>query len=178
MYPFLRLARVMRAARRRPALPIDGAGEIALTCWPMDLDGFAEMNNGRVLTLYDLGRFDHAVRTGLIDRLKPHGWGFAVAGASIRYRKRVRLFDPITLRTTPVARDARWFYMRQTMTVRGAPVSSALLRTCVTDRGGVVPTDAVLEAMGAPDWRPDPPGWVAAWIEAEASRPWPPEGGE
>jgi hypothetical protein len=26
-------------------------------CWPLDADIFWEMNNGRILTFYDLGRF-------------------------------------------------------------------------------------------------------------------------
>ncbi len=176
MYPFLRLALVVRSARRRPALPLDGASRLSLRCLPFDLDVFAEMNNGRVLTLYDLGRFDHAVRTGLIDRLKPNGWGFAVGGASVRYRKRVKLFDRIELLTRPVCRDHRWFYMRQTMTVRGAAVSSGLMRTCVTDRAGLVPTDRVVAALGREDWRPEIPDWVARWIAGEDARPWPPEG--
>lgn len=176
MYPFLRLALVSRAARRRPKLPLDGASDLSLRCTPLDLDMFGEMNNGRVLTLYDLGRFDHAIRTGLTDLLKPKRWGFAVGGASVRYRRRVRLFDRITLTTRPLGRDDRWFYLRQTMSVRGAPVSSGLMRTCVTDRAGVVATDAVMAALGAPDWRPPLPGWVETWIAAEAARPWPPEG--
>lgn len=174
MYPFIRLALVSRAARRRPGLAPDDASELRLTCWPWDLDVFAELNNGRVLTLYDLGRFDHAVRSGLSAQLRQRRWGLAVGGASIRYRKRVRAFDRIVLRTRPVFRDARWFYMHQAMEVRGEVVSAGLMRVCVTDAQGIVPTDRVCAALGAPDWRPEAPGWVAAWIAAEDARPWPP----
>lgn len=175
MYPFARLALVARAARRRPAIPIDGTSALQLTCWPWDLDMFAEMNNGRVLTLYDLGRFDHSIRSGLAAVGRARGWGFAVAGASVRYRRRVRALDRISLFTRPVARDARWFYVHQVMRVRGEAVSAGLMRTCVTDRDGVVPPQTVLEALGAADWRPETPAWVAAWIAAEDARPWPPE---
>lgn len=175
MYPCVRLALVARAARRRPPVAIDGVAELRLTCWPWDLDVFAEMNNGRVLTLYDLGRFDHAIRSGLSALGRARGWGFAVGGASVRYRRRVRALDAITLSTRPVARDDRWFYVHQVMRVRGEAVSAGLMRTCVTDRNGIVPTQAVLEALGAPDWRPETPAWVGAWIAAETARPWPPD---
>jgi hypothetical protein len=37
-----------------------------------------------------------------------------------------------------------------------------------------VPTAEVLEALGRPDWNPELPPWVAAWIMAEETRPWPP----
>lgn len=177
MYPLIRLAAVMLRARRRPPLDLDETATLSLRCWPWDLDIYAEMNNGRVLTLYDLGRFDHAQRIGLIPVLKPNGWGFAVGGASVRYRKRVRAFDRIEMKTTVLGRDERWFYTRQSMLVRGETVSSTLMRTCCTSRAGGVPTDAVAEALGAPDWRPALPDWVRAWIEAEGARPWPPEPG-
>jgi acyl-CoA thioesterase FadM len=177
MYPFVRLALTFRAARRRPPLAFDAAADLRLTCWPWDLDMFAELNNGRVLTLYDLGRFDHGVRCGLTALLRPRGWGLAVGGASVRYRRRVRAFDRITLRTRPIGRDARWVYVHQAMEVRGEAVSAALLRLCCTDARGIVPTDAVMAALGRPDWRPELPAWAAAWVAAEDARPWPPEVG-
>lgn len=175
MYPFLRLAMVTRAARRRPKLGVDEPGELRLTCLPLDLDMFGEMNNGRVLTLYDLGRFDHSIRSGVVGLLKPNGWGFAVGGASVRYRRRVRVFDRIRLVTKPLGRDDRWFYAQQAMEVRGEAVSAGLMRTCVTRRGGgLVATDEVAAKLGAADWRPELPGWVRTWIAGEADRPWPP----
>lgn len=174
MYPFVRLALVARAARRRPPLPLDGLSELSLTCWPWDLDMFREMNNGRVLTLYDLGRFDQSIRSGLTATLGPRRWGFAVGGASIRYRRRVRALDRIRLLTRPIARDDRWFYVHQVMKVRGQDVSAGLMRVCVTDAKGIVPTQTVCEALGSPDWRPEPPAWVSAWIAGEDARPWPP----
>lgn len=175
MYPFIRLALVSRAARRRARLPVDGLGTLRLTCWPWDLDMFMEMNNGRVLTLYDLGRFDHAHRIGLIALLRPNGWGFAVGGASVRYRQRVRAFDRLTLRTRCVGRDDRWFYMHQVMARGDVAVSAGLIRVCCTDQKGIVPTDTVLAGLGQSEWRPPLPDWVTAWIAAEDARPWPPE---
>jgi acyl-CoA thioesterase FadM len=179
MYPFLRLARVAAAARRRPPLALDQESELRLRCWPIDLDMFGEMNNGRVLTLCDLGRFDHFIRSGVLAASRRRGWGFAVAGVSARYRRRVRAFEPIRLLTRPLGRDARFFYVHQAMEVRGRPASSVLVRAACTRPaakagGGLVETDAVMAALGRPDWRPELPGWVAAWAEAEAARPWPP----
>jgi len=44
----------------------------------------------------------------------------------------------------------------------------------VTGRDGIVPPGQVLEDMGLEQPSPPAPEWVRAWIEAEASRPWPP----
>ena len=61
-------------------------------CWPWDLDMWFELNNGRTLTLYDLGRLVLAKRSGLLSLLKAKRWSMTMAGASVRYRRRVRMF--------------------------------------------------------------------------------------
>lgn len=174
MYPFLRMARIMVMARKRPALALDGVSEISMRCWPWDLDMFLELNNGRALSLYDLGRFDLAARIGLIRALRQKRWGLAVAGGSTRFRKRVRLWDKITIRTRAVGQDDRWIYLAQSMWVQGEPVSAIMLRTCVTTKGRIVPTEDVGQALGAEDWSMVLPPWVQAWTDADAERPWPP----
>ena len=82
MYPFIRLAHgLVRAWRQGPMAP-DGVHVSQHTCMPWDLDHFGEMNNGRVLTFFDLGRFELAQRGGLIRALVAHRWPLAVAGAT------------------------------------------------------------------------------------------------
>ncbi|MEO1329871.1 MAG: acyl-CoA thioesterase [Pseudomonadota bacterium] len=176
MYPFVRLAWILAAARRKPPLRPDQASVLTLTAWPWDCDVYAEVNNGRQLTLFDLGRFDYGARVGLIPVLKKNGWGLVVGGSSIQYRRRLRPFQRFKLVTRFVCRDEKWFYAAQT-TYRGeTPCSQAVLRTAVVAGSrGTVPTDAVAEALGAPEWRPETPDWIAAWIEADRQRPWPPE---
>ena len=70
MYPLTRLLLVSLKALRASPLEPDGIAETSFRCRPWDLDMFMEMNNGRVLTLYDLGRFDLSIRTGLAKLLK------------------------------------------------------------------------------------------------------------
>ena len=118
MYPVSRfLISTLKAemARKTSPLGYEDVGEIDFYCRPWDLDMFMEMNNGRVLTLYDLGRFDLSIRTGMWATLREKGWGLAVAGSTVRYRKRVRLFDRVHMRTKLVGMDDRWLYMAQSM---------------------------------------------------------------
>lgn len=176
MYPFLRLAIAVRRARRAPALPLDGTHVSHLSCLPWDLDPWRELNNGRTLTLYDLGRLPLAIRTGLSAVLRAEGWGLTVAGASVRYRRRVPAFRRITMRSAFVGRDARFLYVHQAMAAAsdGDPLSSLLIRGAVTSPQGIVPTDRVMAALGRPDWPLHAPDWVTAWAAADALRPWPP----
>ena len=63
-------------------------------CWPWDIDLWMELNNGRTLTFYDLGRIPLARRTGLVELLRKQRWGLTMAGASVRYRARIELSPP------------------------------------------------------------------------------------
>ncbi|WP_299814918.1 acyl-CoA thioesterase [uncultured Jannaschia sp.] len=175
MYPFVRLAWQMFRHRKDGPLSLTGEHVSHHVCWPWDIDPWMELNNGRTLTLYDLGRLSAGARVGLMPVLKARGWGLTVAGSSVRYRRRVRVFDRIEMRTRSVGWDDRFVYMVQSMWVRGTCCSQALLRTAVTSPGGIVAPARVVEAMGVAGGSPSLPPWVAAWIAADGDRPWPPE---
>ena len=178
MYPVLRLITVSLTAWRAPKQAWDSVGECRFLAHPSDIDMFAEMNNGRHLTLYDLGRFDLAIKIGLSKALRDNGWGLVVAGGTVRFRRRIRLFDRVTMRTQIVGRDERWFYIHQAMFVKGEACSASLLRTGVTEKGKVVPSERVADALDVTDAHPEPPQWAKDWIEADAGRPWPPTFGD
>ena len=177
MYPFLRMLIEARAARRAPPIGFLDEHVSTHTCLPWDLDPWIELNNGRTLTLYDLGRVPMGLRTGLVAVLRQRGWGMTVAGASTRYRRRVRAFDRITMRSRGIGWDARFFYIEQSMWVRGECTSHMLLRSAVTSPAGIVPPAQVAAALGQPGQSPPLPDWVTAWIAADAARPWPPMAG-
>ncbi len=175
MYPFIRFITTSVKAIRDTKLDIFDVSETTFHIRPWDLDMFMEVNNGRVLTLYDLGRFDLATRSGLTTLLRKNKWGLVVAGSSVRYRRRVRMFDKVTIRTQVVGSDEKWVYITQSMWVKGRPASSVLLRTGVTAKGRVLPVEEVAAALGLGEWDVEMPVWVQAWIDADAGRDWPPQ---
>ncbi|PIE11100.1 MAG: thioeseterase [Rhodobacterales bacterium] len=175
MYPWIRLAAAMWSARSAEPLPLTGTHESRVTCMPWDIDPWQELNNGRTLTLYDLGRLPMGARIGLNDALRKNRWGIAVAGASVRYRKRVRIFERLTMRTRVVGWDERFVYTEQSLwNSKGECASHILIRGAVTDENGIVTSDRLAKAMGVDPQSPPLPGWVQAWIDAEVDRPWPP----
>lgn len=178
MYPILRFAKEILKFRKSPRLPILGTHVSQHLCWPWDLDPWIELNNGRTLTLYDLGRIPMAQRTGIVDLLKREGWGFTVAGNTVRYRRRVRAFDRITMYSRNIGWDQRFLYMEQSMWVRGECSSHMLLRCAITSKEGIVPPAKVMVAAGLPVESPPLPDWVHGWIEGDALRPWPPSKGD
>lgn len=174
MYPFLRTASVLITERRKPPMDLFDTHVLPMRCLPWDLDGFLEMNNGRILTLYDLGRYALSVRTGLGAVLQAKRWGLVVAGSSVRYRKRITGFQCFELRTRLVGWDELFFYIEQGMWQGETCCNHALLRTGVTKAGRLHPTEEVATAMAVDPVSPPLPQWVRAWAQADRKRPWPP----
>lgn len=179
MYPVSRLLITCLKAKFGKPRHFKDVSEISFRCRPWDLDMFFEMNNGRILTLYDIGRFDLSIRSGFLAALARRKWGLAVAGSTTQYRKRIRLLDPVVMKTRLASFDEKWIYVEQSMWVRGTPTSSVLLRTCVTNRQGVVPTSEVMDEMNLSKseqeaFRQPLPAWAEKWQQADKERPWPP----
>jgi acyl-CoA thioesterase FadM len=175
MYPFLRMTKELWVNRNAARLPLTGTHVSRHICWPWDLDIWWELNNGRTLTLYDLGRIPLAQRIGLIPVLRANRWGLTMAGVSVRYRRRVRMFDRVEIRSRCVGWDERFIYIVQSMWKGETCTSQALYRSAVTDSSGIVAPARAIAALGQEAEPPALPDWVAHWIAAEATRPWPPE---
>lgn len=177
MFPIFRLIKDLLKARRMPPLELTGTHVSSHICWPWDLDIWLELNNGRAMTLYDLGRTMQAQRVGLIDVLRKHRWGMTVAGSSVRFRQRIRGFERFEMRSRAVAWDDKFIYLEQSMWKKdGTCASHVMLRTALTDKNGIVSPARVLQAMGREEDQNafEMPEWIDAWREADAQRPWPP----
>ena len=175
MYPIVRMTKALWQARRATPLEFSEVHVSHHRCWPWDIDMWMELNNGRMLTLFDLGRIPLAQRAGLVDALRAKRWGLTMAGVSVRYRRRIRTFEAFTMKSRAVCWDEKFFYLEQCMVKRDGEVANhALYRAAVTDKSGIVAPPRVVEAMGRDERSAPMPDWVANWIEADATRPWPP----
>jgi acyl-CoA thioesterase FadM len=174
MYPFIRMFGEMARARRMPKLGLFDTHVSQITCWPWDLDPWVELNNGRTLTLFDLGRLPLSRRTGFEQVLREKGWGLTVAGSTTRYRRRVTVWSRLTMRSRCIGWDHRFLYMEQSMWRGEECTSHVLIRSAIVSKAGMVPPAEMARAMGASPESPALPDWVQAWIAADATRPWPP----
>jgi len=175
MYPAIRMAWQLWLHRKAPPLALTDTHVSRHICLPWDIDIWMELNNGRTLTLYDLGRIPLAVRTGLARVLRRNRWGLTMAGASVRYRRRIRMFETVTMRSRALGWDDRFLYVEQSMwKADGGCANHILYRAAVTGPAGIVAPAEVARALGIGPAPPPLPAWVAAWIAADAQRPWPP----
>lgn len=176
MYPYVRMIKELWKFRTTPRLGLFDPHVSTHICLPWDIDPWMELNNGRTLTLYDLGRIPMARRMGLDRIMKANGWGLAVAGNTTRYRKRVKMFDRLQMHSRVLGWDQRFIYMEQSMWKGGECTSHILIRSALigAGRAGIVDPSALAKACGLPEASPALPDWVTAWIAADALRPWPP----
>ena len=72
MYPLLRLIRVVVNSQFQEKLSFynDYTDRVNLIVLPQDIDPFMELNNGRYVTLLDLGRFSLGARVNMARFLK------------------------------------------------------------------------------------------------------------
>ncbi len=174
MYPYIRMAKELWTFRNAPKLSILAPHISTHRIWPVDLDPWRELNNGRTLTLFDLGRIPMSLRMGFKDVARANGWGITVAGNSTRYRRRVTLFQKLTQISRVIGWDARFTYIEQSFWRGDDCTSHMLLRSAFVGKSGIVPPSEVLAALGQAQDSPPLPDWIAQWVEADALRPWPP----
>lgn len=176
MFPFVRMIKdVWLASRQAPFVSMTETHVSHHICWPHDLDIWLELNNGRALSLYDLGRTAMAQRAGLVRVLRQQKWGMTMAGTSTRFRRRIHGFERFEMRSRAVCWDDKFIYLEQSMWKKsGDCASHVLYRAAVTDSNGIVSPDRVLTAMGVDHVSPPMPDWITAWCDADAYRPWPP----
>lgn len=177
MYPIVRMIKDHIKYRNAPALDPLGTHVSYHRCWPQDIDVFMEMNNGRVLTVLDIGRTVLARRVGLLDILRKNHWGLTMAGASVRYRRRIRPFVRFRMVSRAVGWDDRFAYLDQSIWIGDECAAQVLYRSAVTGPKGIVPPSEVFALMNHDGVSPPLPDWVQNWIAADATRVWPPETG-
>ncbi len=175
MYPFVRLMWQFFIHRKDPKLGPKDTHISHHICLPQDIDLWRELNNGRTLTLYDMGRLPLAGRVGLITVLRKRKWALTMAGVSVRYRRRVRMFERFEMRSRAIGWDDKFIYLEQSIwKTNGECAGHAMYRSAVTDRNGIVPPQKVMGELGLTEVDNTLPEWVQAWIDADAQRPWPP----
>lgn len=175
MYPLLRFFWGAWRSKRLPPIGLHDTHVSRHTCMPWDIDLWNELNNGRTLTLYDLGRIPLAVRSGMWATLSRNKWGMTVAGCMVRYRRRILMFETFEMRSRAIGWDDKFFYIEQSLWKKhGECANHAVYRTAIIHKGKLVPAPEVMAAHDSSIQSPDLPEWLQSWLATEEKRPWPP----
>lgn len=145
---FFRIFYVWFTGLFRKRLKVLDVSVLKLIVLPNDLDIYGHMNNGRYLTLMDLGRMDWIVRTGLGKTAAKEGWQPLVASVKMDYRKSFLVFETFELRTRILGWDDKWFFIEQAFERNGRRHASGIVKGILRGPKGNVPPARVLEALG------------------------------
>lgn len=99
--------------------PPFGVSRLKFRVWPLDLDTNLHLNNGRYLTIADLGRADLLLRSGLWRAVLKEGLLPMLSGTAIRYRRELRPFQAFTLESRIVCWRGTAFVMDHRFVTRG-----------------------------------------------------------
>jgi acyl-CoA thioesterase FadM len=154
----------------------DGVSRISFRVWPTDLDTNLHLNNGRYLTMADLGRMDLLLRAGLLRPVLKEGLLPMLSGSVIRYRREIRPFQRFVLQSRIVCWRATAFVMEHryiTFGPGGEEVTAALALV----RGGLyhkakrqfVPAAHLMELAGYTGPSPEISPEIEAFLSVEDS---------
>lgn len=161
----IKIALIALFSRRRKLLD---TSVIRLRVWPNDLDLNVHMNNGRYLSLMDLGRVDVMFHSGAFALWFKKGWQPLVAWSCCRHFRPLNLLQRFEIRTRILGWDEKWIYFEQRFT-RGQTLHAlAVVKALMAGNERLVSTAELFDAAGHVQRQSPPlPAWVLTWLRAE-----------
>lgn len=140
---------------------------LSLRVWPNDLDLNIHVNNGRYLTLMDLGRMDLMFRSGAFKLWVGKGLQPLVGFSMCRHFKALTVFQKFELRTRVLGWDDKWIYFEQRFERRDTLYALGVVKGLMAAKHGPVPTKVLMQTLGVDEASPELPAYVADWLKAE-----------
>lgn len=163
----LRLLRVVLHAFFRAQVDLLETAKLSFRVWPHDLDINLHMTNSRYLSMMDLGRMDLLIRSGLAAKIYRRRWLPVLGSATIRWRKALNIFDPITLETRTLGWDDKWIYIEQRIISKDIVYAIAIVKGLFVGKDGPIPIQQVTNLIKAGVKSPAIPPIIKLWVEME-----------
>jgi len=161
-----------RRVRREGRIDPSSVSRVRLTTLPSDIDILRHMNNGRYLSLFDLGRWDLLIRTGLFDAMKERGWYAVVSSETVTFRRSLQLWQRFDVESRFIGHDDKAVFLEHRAVVDGEIYARVIVRSRMLRRtGGTVSNEELFAAVGKPDGLVEIDDWVHDWAAASALPP-------
>jgi acyl-CoA thioesterase FadM len=164
MYPWLRLAAVgvqTALTLKQSRTDLFEPTRISLRVWPGDLDANLHVNNGRYLSLADLGRINWFVRSGVFARARAQRALPVIADAFAKFRRELKLWQTFEIETQLVGWEQRYVFMAHRFLVEGRVIGVVAVR-CVFKAGRrtIYPSE-LFGGLTAREKAPPLPAWLS-----------------
>ena len=179
--PWLRMIRIGISLIGKPRVDVFATTRVRIRIWPNDLDANLHVNNGRYLTLADLGRIHWFVRTGVYQSAKRQGTMPVVGDAIAKYRRELKAFQTVDIESRLVGWSGRWAFLEHRFIRHGRVVAMVGIRGALKGSKGTLDSwvslahstraaaGAGLPGAGSPT-SPPLPAWALAFQQgAEAA---------
>lgn len=161
---YLRLLRVLISAFRASSPQhVLATASLKMRVWPHDCDLNLHMNNGRYLTLMDLGRFHLLGQIGLFKPLLRLRWAPVLAAAEISYIRPLAPFAKFELSSRVAYWDDKYFFLEQSFSIGDRVCAQAMVKGLFVRQRTPVPTAEVLALLPQAVARPTMPVRLAHW---------------
>ena len=141
---------------------------------PNDLDLNGHMNNGRYLTIMDIGRMDFVLRLRLAGYVIRNGYIPVLSSATMRYRLPLLPFQKYSLTTRILCWDDKWVFMEHRFIIKGGKKDGAVAAIGLVKGSffskktrGTIPTGDIMAAIGLDEKSPPIPTYLQKWQESE-----------
>lgn len=141
---------------------------LKMRVWPFDCDLNFHVNNGRYLTMMDLGRIQLTGLNRILWYCVKKGWMPVLGSAKIHFLKGLRPFQAFELKTQLVYWDEKWFYLEQQFYSHGTLYATALVKALFTAKQGKITPQEIITALNFDVPRPSIPGNVEKWRACES----------
>lgn len=166
MYPWLRLIKTGFTLVGQKQVGLLDTTRITLRAWPNDLDPNIHVNNGRYLTLADLGRMHWFFRTGLM-RVARKQRAFPVVGDAIaKFRREVRPFEKFTIESRMVGWDHKWGFLEHRFVRHGRVIGVVAIRGVFKGPNGPIDPNVFLDELSHHQPSPPLPAWATHFHNA------------
>lgn len=161
-------ANILRNLLIRRPLGVLDCSNITMRVLPTDLDLNFHMNNGRYLTIMDIGRMDLTTRIGLMHLMIRRKWGAVATSVNITFFKPLAPFAKYKLETRVIAWDDSWFYLEQQFIKDKTIYSHAVVKVAVLEERKRISPHKVARNLAKEEIdSPEFPSYLTELLEAE-----------
>ncbi len=140
---------------------------ITLRVLPNDLDFNFHMNNGRYLTIMDLGRFDLTIRGKFYRVIFKNKLLPVVASEMIRFKKSLKPFQKFSLETQMIGWDEKWFFIQQTFFSKGEIIAEGIVKATLKNRKKPLSANQIINEVYPDSASPELPEKVIHWLKSD-----------
>ncbi len=165
MYVWLRFGRLMATAPFKKKVGLLDDTVCKFRVGPQDIDPYMHRNNGRYLTIMDIGRMELLARNGVWQACRQAGCKPMMVASTMRFKRPLSTFQGFIQRSRVIVWDETRLYIDQTFERQGALMTRCLAAMVVLDtaKGRRVPIAGIAAALGHDGPSPELPPEVLFW---------------